>query len=705
MPIRIPRRRLSNWLLAAVLIIVAGTPLAAAASDWAEREQLRVRLIAATDAVGEAETLRLGLQFALAPGWKTYWRSPGDAGYPISIEWQGSRNLAEATLLWPAPTRFQLFGLETFGYADEVVLPILARPETPGQPMQLRARLRYLVCEEICIPYEENLVLDLPAGEATPTPDAQLIDRYVALVPGDGRAVGLAIDAFQVEGDAAEPALLVQARSDLMPFEAPDTIIEGPPGYGFSAPAVALGGRTATLRVRVALPAGAPPLADAQFTVTLVDGPRALETKLKPVPVGGGSRSGGFVAALVAALLGGLILNLMPCVLPVLALKLGTVLGLGGAERAQIRGAFLATAAGVLAAFLLLAGALVVLKASGAAIGWGLQFQQPVFLAFMALVVTLFAANLLGWFEIPLPAWLGSFGARGAGPAQSRLGDFATGALATLLATPCSAPFVGTAVGFALGRGPVEILAIFLALGLGLATPYLVVAAVPSLVRFLPKPGRWMALLRGLLALALIGMAIWLVSIIASELDDATALAIAMLLLVILLALLTTPRFAGRSKIFARSALAAAAIAVLVLPVFSARTSDPVALAPDGLWQPFDEARIAGLVGEGKVVLVDVTAEWCVTCLANKRLVLDSEPVRASLAAAATVAMQADWTNPDPVIQRYLARFDRYGIPFNAVYGPGAPDGILLPELLTRDAVLAALSRARGQAGLAAGED
>jgi suppressor for copper-sensitivity B len=679
------------FLAVALTIVAQGSALAQSA--WVAGDQARVRLVAASSAVGNAGELRLGLQFELKPGWKTYWRSPGDAGYPVTVDWQGSSNLAEARMLWPAPHRFALFGLETFGYSDAVLLPVLARPAKPGQPMALKAHLSYLVCEEICVPYEAELALDLPAGAATPTPEAQLIDRWVALVPGDGRAVGLGLDTFGVEADGTHPVLVATAHSDLAPFAAPDLVIEAPPGYGFGPPEVTVMGSKASFRIAALPPPGAPLLATTPLTVTLVDGTRALETTRRPTPAALGS--GGMVAALLAALLGGLILNLMPCVLPVLALKLGNLLGHGGAERVRIRRSFLATAAGVLAAFLLLALALIALKATGMAFGWGLQFQQPVFLAFMALVLTLFAGNLIGWFEVPLPGWLGDLGAREMGRPQSTLGDFATGALATLLATPCSAPFVGTAIGFALARGPVEILAIFAALGLGLGAPYLGVAGFPTLAQRLPRPGRWMVHLRRLLALALIGTAVWLLGILAAELDRASALAIGLLLLVVLGALAVAPRLAGSSRLTARGLLLASALAVLILPAFVERSAGNAAVEADRLWQPFEEARIESLVGEGRTVLVDVTADWCVTCLANKRLVLDSDEVRARLAAG-VVAMRADWTNPDPAIQRYLARFERYGIPFNAVYGPGAPEGIALPELLTKDAVLEAFARAGG---------
>jgi suppressor for copper-sensitivity B len=338
---------------------------------------------------------------------------------------------------------------------------------------------------------------------------------------------------------------------------------------------------------------------------------------------------------------------------------------------------------------------LVGLKAAGTAVGWGLQFQQPLFLAGMALVVTLFAGNLFGWFEVPLPGWLGDLAAREAGHPRSRVGNFATGALATLLATPCSAPFVGTAVGFALGRGPFEIFAIFAGLGLGLAAPYLLVAAAPTIAQRLPRPGRWMIHLRRLLGLALIGTAVWLLGILADELGPAGALAIGLLLLVVLLALAAAPRLAKPPRLLARGFLAAAALGVVILPLLLERSPVGAAAETDPLWQPFAEPRIAELVGEGRTVLVDVTADWCVTCLANKHLVLDSAELRDRLAADVT-GLRADWTRSDPAIQDYLARFGRYGIPFNAVYGPQAPAGIVLPELLTKGAVLEAFAAAGG---------
>jgi suppressor for copper-sensitivity B len=388
----------------------------------------------------------------------------------------------------------------------------------------------------------------------------------------------------------------------------------------------------------------------------------------------------------------------MPCVLPVLSIKLLSVVGHGGAKPRTVRISFLASAAGILTSFLALAAVLIVLKDAGLAIGWGIQFQHPWFLVGMALVVTLFACNLWGFFEVHLPENVAEIGAQeihvhGLG------GHFMTGALATLLATPCSAPFLGTAVGFALARGSGEILAIFATLGVGLALPYLLVAAAPRLATRMPKPGRWMIVLRRILGFALAGTGIWLVSILAVQVSDIAAGLIAAIMTAVAIMLYVHKRLDrrfGRLDWIAVAVLAALAFAV------PDTVRDTGRDMPDGdvkanlhdLWKPFDLRAIEGLVADGKVVMVDVTADWCITCQVNKAAVLNRNPVLTRLKGPDTVAMKADWTRPSEEISRYLASFGRYGIPFNAVYGPGAPDGIALPELLTNAAVLNAMDKA-----------
>ncbi len=641
--------------IVAVGVLVAGGARAAepGASEWAVNDAGRVRLVAAVTATGDAASLRLGLQFELKPGWKIYWRTPGDAGYPPKLNWAGSDNLGAPTLRWPAPKRFVLAGLQNHGYAGEVVLPVDAAVARPGEPVRAQARLDYLACAQICVPMEAGLALDLPAGPATPSAFVHDIGRFDALVPGDGARHGLTVAALET-GGGGDGAFLRATVVSTEPMDHPDIFVEPPEVASFDQPRVSLSddGRRAVIEAPVVPGTLQRPLADGPVTVTVVDGIRSLEATLTPAPGGGapvaaepaGDGLGVLAGMLGVALLGGLILNLMPCVLPVLSIKVVGAIGHGGAQRAHVRAAFLSSAAGIVASFLALAGAAVAVKAAGQAVGWGIQFQQPAFLAVMIAILTAFAANLWGLFEIPLPAFL-SAGGNGH-PHHTLFGHFLSGAFATLLATPCSAPFLGTAVGFALARGPSEITAIFAALGIGMAAPYLAVAAWPAAAQKLPRPGPWMLTLKKVLALALVATAAWLGTILATQTG---------------LGLPAADGSGGGGKL---------------------------------RWAEFDEAAIPSLIGEGKVVFVDVTADWCITCKVNKAAVVERDPVAARLAEAGTVAMRADWTNPSDAIARYLASFGRYGIPFNAVYGPGAPQGIPLPELLTAADVQAALDKA-----------
>jgi suppressor for copper-sensitivity B len=576
----------------------------------------------------------------------------------------------------------------------------------PGQPQHLALAATVLVCSDICIPANFSFTLDLPAGAAAPDPAAaNLIDRYANAVPGDGTAAGLAIGPVAATTAGPNGGLRIEATAR-EPFEAPDLFVEGAPGDAFAAPRIITseGGRRLVAEIDRIQAAADPPLAMAGSPVvlTLVDGPRSVEAQATVgAAVAAAADAAGWLSILGVALLGGLILNLMPCVLPVLSLKLLSIVGVGGRTPRRQRLGLLATATGILASFLVLAAGAVGLKAAGASVGWGLQFQEPVFLAAMAVIVTLFGCNLLGLFEVTLPGRAMDAAARASGtgrPEQDGLvGPFLTGAFATLLATPCSAPFVGTALGFALSRGPMEIGAIFAALGLGMALPYLLIAAVPGLARLLPRPGRWMIWVKVVLGLALFGTAAWLLSVLAAQVPPAAAATVAAALAAMALVLWLRRRGGVAIRRLHTAAAMLLALAAVLLPLRFDRSDAPTPQAASAIpWTRFDRAAIPGLVREGKVVFIDVTADWCLTCKVNKLLVIDRDPVAAALGEAGVAPLLADWTNPDPAIADYLAAHGRYGIPFNAVYGPGAPDGILLPELLSTEAVLDALKQARG---------
>lgn len=667
------------------------------ASAFAVTEQTRVRFVSAAAAVDNAESLRLGLQFVLKPGWKVYWRSPGAAGFPPHLDWTGSTNLKGAEMAWPAPQRFSVLGLDTLGYHDEVVFPLTAHLVKPAAPLDLKLKVDYLTCSDVCIPYTAELALTLPTGPATPTRFTHLIDRFENRVPRDGKAAGLEIERAVITGSRDKPVLEVVAHAR-EPFERPDLFVEGPSQLDFAAPKVALtdGGHGATLRLGIGTVAKEFPNWQATpLTLTLVDGERSLETGLAPKAAPPSAEWVTLLAMLGLALLGGLILNLMPCVLPVLSLKLLGVVAHGGGERGAVRAGFLASAAGVVFSFLLLAGATIAVKAAGYAVGWGIQFQEPAFLTALAVICAFFAANLWGLYELRLPGFLADAVAeQPEKTSHSMAGHFLTGAFATILATPCSAPFLGTAISFALARGPFEILAIFTALGIGLASPYLAVASAPGLARRLPRPGHWMIVLKAILGVALAGTAAWLVSVMVADLGLEAALAVGAALAgipVVLWARRRWPDYTRRSGV-------AGVLALVILAFALPAKLPPVKGAPPSAavagWQPFARAEIPSLVAQGKVVFVDVSADWCLTCKANKALVLDRPPTSELLAASNVVRMLADWTRPSDEIASYLASFGRYGIPFNVVYGPGAPQGIPLPELLSPEGVRDALRQA-----------
>ncbi len=417
---------------------------------------------------------------------------------------------------------------------------------------------------------------------------------------------------------------------------------------------------------------------------------------------GRGGPGTGLAAMLLLALAGGLILNAMPCVLPVLSLKVfGLVRSAGQGRTEVVRGA-LATAAGILASFLALALTAIAARAAGAAVGWGIQFQRPGFVAFLAVVVVLFCLNLWGLFEISLPQRLARLG--GAGPREGIAGHFASGLFATLMATPCSAPFLGTAVGFALAQESPVILAIFAAVGVGMALPYLLLAAAPGTARFLPRPGEWMNTLRGIMGFLLAAAAVWLFYVLSRQVSAERVAAIELGLLTVSLFLWLRHRHTasgnprkGMRWVAGIGMIAAVAVTVAVAAMAPApgAARDPRLAAErsaGGLisWEIWERTRAESLAAEGKLVFVDVTADWCFTCKMNERLVLETPEIAGAFAEHGVVPMKADWTNRDEEIGKFLAEHGRYGIPFYLLYRPGREPRVF-SELLTKDRLLEAV--------------
>ncbi|AEI96479.1 protein-disulfide reductase DsbD family protein [Roseobacter litoralis] len=691
-----------SQIWAGLLSIVLGCViiLAAAGADAAESESVSnpavtARLISAENGIApDAASVSLGLALEYGEGWKGYWRTPGEVGLAPEINWSGSTNLKSAELLWPAPERFEAFGIENFGYSGQVVLPIRARLEDAGQPLELRARVSLLTCSTVCVPHDFELSLALPQGVGIDTNSARQIATYADRVPAvpENSDIRISVTAL----DARDSALIVVATSDT-PFDEVDVFPEFGPLVTFGKPDIRLDRDRTELWAQI--PINAWTEEHAEPSVTIADTARAITAPITltsdpPAPPFSSANPRTSLLKVVAvaaiAFLGGLILNVMPCVLPVLSIKLTSVLKATGQTRQMTRNGFLFSALGVLAFVWALAAVLLFLQWIGVSVGWGMQFQNPVFVTLMFMVITVFAANLFGAFEITLPAALqdrlGASNAR-----AGYISDFGTGLLAAILATPCSAPFLGTAITFALAGTSLDVIVIFTALGLGLALPYLVIAARPELVTRLPRPGRWMLLVRILLGGLLLATAAWLLFVLVGVAGGRAAAFITSLTAVFIVAA-SIPQ----ANQWVRRAVLSACVFLAIFGAGLTSTPDRTTPGVDATshWQDFEPLGIARRVSEGETVFVDVTADWCLTCKANKSLVLDRDPVRARLRGGSVIAMQADWTRPDDNIARFLERYDRYGIPFNIVFGPGSPSGIALPEILTPQAVLDALDTA-----------
>ena len=693
-------RRWLFWALGLAAFVFSSVSFAQQ-SDWAQNDFGKARLIAASSFVDESGAVRLGLHVIPKPGWKLYWRSPGDAGYPPKIDWSGSDNLANVRMFWPAPHRFSTGGLDTIGYEGELVLPILAHVQSPNEPLVLNAAIDYLTCDDLlCAPVSVQLKLMLNAESPASSAHAALIDRFMDLVPKTPEATGFALSQIGYDKNGLAVAVIADP-----PVKAPDLFIESLDGLYFGQPSLRLeqGGRL--IEFHAPLLSGADnvaAIAGRDLVLTLVDGPRSMEIS---ATIGGAnapqmaepdSFGSGIWLMIGVALLGGLILNVMPCVLPVLSIKIFSVLQKSGAERGHIRGGFLASAAGIIVSFLGLALLLIGLKSAGAVIGWGIQFQQPLFLTTMIVILCLFAANLWGFFELSLPGFLGAL----ASPtSEGRIGHFGEGVLATLLATPCSAPLVGAALGFALAQGPLEILAIFAALGVGMSLPHLLFAAFPALIQFLPKPGAWMIKGRFLLGGTLVGTALWLLYVLAHNQTIDVALVLAAFMAVLLALLALKNRLPAAIRQIGAILLCTAALFTVSwnsanqpIPVLTDR-ADTGGIA----WRPFTPDAIKDEIASGKVVLVDITADWCLTCKLNDRTVFRQDRIIEAVNAPMVTAFRGDWTRPNENYSLFMAQYGRYALPFNIVFGPNAPEGVILPELLSGDIVMDALTKAADQ--------
>ncbi|HIF9317765.1 TPA: protein-disulfide reductase DsbD family protein [Photobacterium damselae] len=678
------------WALMMSLSVHAST----LTTGWVHNPQhppVAVRLMLTGEKNEANKTVEGLLEVKLDKDWKTYWRSPGEGGTAPSINWELSSNLNSVDWHWPLPKRYEFLGVETLGYKHDVIFPMTFHLDDMNKPVFLSGKLTMSSCTSICVLTDYELSLDFNPEKLVPSVDAMVLyNKGNSLVPKPSTAVELT----QVSYDEAKKIVSIVATNKAG-WTNPDVFVDGQSKpvkqTSFLTPKIDVSGEQLIAQVPVSSWFGTPKLVGEPLSVTITDKDIAVELSKtadnKPVIA---LQNDSLLKVIGLALLGGLILNIMPCVLPVLGMKLSSVISAKGLERRQIRAQFIASALGILVSFWLLAGFLALLKVSGQALGWGVQFQSPWFIGAMMIITGLFAANMLGLFEIRLSSntntWLATRGGNSYG------GHFVQGMFATLLATPCSAPFLGTAVAFALGASYLTLFAIFTALAVGMAAPWLLIALFPQLANALPKPGMWMNTVKTIFGLMMLVTSLWLLSLMANFFSLKIVIVIGVIALALLLSQLWRIKGKRATLLTVGFLIIVTAIGLIIGSLTADKWAKP--LPQDHHWTPLNVEQIKQDVAQGKTVFVDVTADWCITCKANKVGVILQEPVYSALDQENIVLMRGDWTKPSDYVTNFLQSHGRFGVPFNIVYGPAAPNGIELPVILTSEQVLDALKQA-----------
>ena len=684
--------------LVLVTALVVGTAQAALAAAGPPSPLVHVELLSDGQSIAPGRTFWLGLRQQIPPGWHTYWVNPGDSGEPPRVEWALPAGFTAGEIHWPHPERIPVGPAMSYGYSNAVVLPIpVTAPADlpPGGRVILRGQASWVVCEKTCVPEEAPVELSLPVAATTPAPDP----RGAPLIEAARRALP-APSPWPASFVATPERVTLSVAASGLTAERVSEVWFYPARWGVIDHAAPQASRTSAEGITLAVARGplpdavAGPIEGVLVVTERLDGRlarHALTLRAEPAAAAGAAPA--LLAAMALALAGGLVLNLMPCVLPVLSVKaLGLVRHAGGG----LRGHGVAYTAGVLVSFALVGGALILLRAAGQRLGWGFQLQSPLFVTLLAYVLFVMALSLSG--VVVLGGRLAGAGRSLAGR-SGHLGTFFTGALATVAATPCTAPFMGAAVGYALTQPWTSALLVFEALGLGLALPYLVLTLVPSWRRALPRPGPWMVQLERLLAFPLYASVAWLVWVVTQQTGPTgVAAALGGLVAIAFAAwLYQVSRSAG-----ARGRRAAAGVALaLALGAVGAAALDagpaergPAASVRDAGWEPFNSTRLAELRAAGTPVFVNVTAAWCITCLVNERVALRSSAVTEAFARKGVVTLKADWTRRDPVITGVLDRFGRSGVPLYLLYPAGeGGEPAVLPQILSERLVLDATEK------------
>jgi thiol:disulfide interchange protein DsbD len=693
------------WLLASLLTSSAAWALS---GSVVAGDNVKAHLVSEVSSVGPGQTFWVVLDLEIREGWHTYWRNPGDSGQATSLAWQLPPGFAAGDIVWTTPHRFEVPPLVNYGYGKQALhlVQITAPADLkPGTPVVLAAKASWLVCADVCIPQDADLQLKLPASAAPGAADAADAALF-ATARSELPSAELAPTTARIDGGRLLITLgkewgaaLGQIKSlayfpydeGSIEYAAPQTLTHNQQGIELS---MKLGDQPPKQgKLRGVL------LATEQSGVDTVTVPMEIAADLHAgaaTAPGAPAKQASLAALLLFAILGGLILNLMPCVFPVLSIKAIGLVEQAKKDAAAVRTKGLVFAAGVISSMLCLATLLLALRAGGEQIGWGFQLQSPLFVTLLIYLLLAVGLNLSGVFEVG-----GGLAGVGDGLTQgdSYRASFFTGVLTTLVATPCTAPFMAFAVGAALTQPPAVALLIFAALGFGLSLPYLLLSFAPWTRRALPKPGAWMDTLKQFFAFPIYASAAWLLWVLAQQTSSlGLGAALAGAILVALAAWsYQKSKMSSRGGRFA--ALATATLATVLAVTLPVRFAG-VAVAATGAtaahdeWRPYDAAQVAQLSAAGQPLLVNFTASWCLTCLVNERNAFADAEVQKVFHAKGVTLMKGDWTNRDPAITQALAKFGRAGVPLYVVYNskPGAAEPVVLPQLLTAGVVQSAFA-------------
>lgn len=684
-------------LLRSLLLIgfcVLSPSMTRAAPVWTAHA--KAELIAPFEAVQAGQKFWVALRLIPEDGWHTYWRNPGDSGLPTALDWQDlPKGVELGDLQWMPPSRLLIFDLMNYGYNGESLnlIHVQIPADYSASTLTLKAHASWLICKDVCLPEEADLELELPiAANASPSiwhdKIVTAVETLDALQPLEG--------AFSVTSDnnlmLELPANTLKMNNvdDVYFYSYEGGVITHNAVQAFTLQADHLilttksekGADISQLRGLLEVSTGASSPTYYEITAQRGEVGASLPPSGEVAIAADGAEGEGMtlIVALLVAFIGGIILNAMPCVFPVLSLKALALTQKAHGDRAHVRREGLAYTAGVVVTFMLVAVVLIALKSAGAAIGWGYQMQSPLFVAGLAYLMLVIGLNLSGVFELRVvmgggDKWLHR---------HDLLGHAATGVLTTVLATPCTAPFMATAIGFALTQNVAISLAVFAALGLGLAAPFLLFSYVPALLKWMPKPGLWMVRCRQFLAFPIYLSVVWLLWVLAQQVDMHHQLLTWLGLLGIIFTMwLWNIRQTSNSIVLAF--LVVVSFIISVLPLYELRGAD--ALTPqavdEGQYESFSQKRLDTLRAEGRPVFVNATAAWCITCKVNEKLVLKSSEFAAFLADKNVAYLVADWTNNNPEITAFLERFGRSGVPLY-VYYPVNGSPVVLSQILTK---------------------